>query len=31
MSDKEKTKLENEIKILFCDVDETLVVKNARI
>ena len=29
MSDKEKKKLENEIKILFCDVDETLVVKNA--
>ena len=28
MSDKEKNKLENEIKILFCDVDETLVVKN---
>ena len=25
---KEKKKLENEIKILFCDVDETLDVKN---
>lgn len=28
MTEKEKTKLENEIKIVFCDVDETLVVKN---